>query len=73
MSVSECSVNFFQKEIAIIHCDVCVEKHTCTYVLPDSVTKPRYKDNTGFIHLHSSELINNREVKWAILAEMVNI
>ena len=62
-----------QKEIAIIHSDVCVEKHTCTYVLPDSVTQPRYKDTTGFIHLHSSELINNREVKWAILAEMVNI
>ena len=60
-----------KREIAIIHSEVCLDKHSCTYVLPEFISQPRYIDNSGFIHLHSSELIIDRNVKWAILTEMV--
>ena len=62
---------YLKKEIAIIHSEVCLEKNTCTYVLPEFIPQPKYIDSSGLIHLHSSELIIDGNGKWAIVTEMV--
>ena len=58
-----------KKEIAIIHSDLCVQNHTCTYVLPTFISQLRYVDNTDFIHLHASEFIICGVVQWEIMTE----
>ena len=61
------------KEIAILHSCVCVEKPSCSYVLPDFINQSRYTDDTGFLHLHLSEILSCGEVKWEIIQDMMEL
>ena len=57
-------------EIAIVHSDLCLLNHTCTYILPTFISQLRHID-TDFIHLHASEFIPGGEVQWEILTEIL--
>ena len=59
------------KEIAIIHSEVCVENHSCSWVLPPFISQLRYIDNTDLIHLHASECLLDGNVQWAILTDLL--
>ena len=60
------------KEIAIIHSEVCVENHSCSWVLPTFISQLRYIDNTDLIHLHASECLLDGNVQWAILTDLLD-
>ena len=59
------------KEIAIIHSEVCVKSHSCSWVLPTFISQLRYIDNTDLIHLHTSEFLLNGNVQWDILTKLI--
>ena len=73
MTVSEFSVRRKKKESAIIHSELCVEKHLCPWVWRDFISQVRYIDNNDLIHLHASEFILAGKVQWGILTELLDI
>ena len=60
-----------KKEIAIVHSELCVEKHSCSYVLPYFIEQLRYIDNNDLVHLHASEFLIGGDVDWDILTEIM--
>ena len=50
---------------------MCVEKHSCSWVLPDFISQLRYIDNTDLIHVHASEFLLDGEVQWEILTDLL--
>ena len=62
-----------KSEIAIVHSEVCVEKHRCSWVLKDFISQLRYIDNTDLIHLHTSEFLLDGMVQWEILTELLDV